>query len=74
MRAVNLHATVIFISRLLGYYASMDKQKFKPAKLLIWDLDNVIYPYDDAFNVACHEAAARAAVSLGFEDRGGGGQ
>jgi FMN phosphatase YigB (HAD superfamily) len=52
----------------------MDKQKFKPAKLLIWDLDNVIYPYDDAFNVACHEAAARAAVSLGFEDRGGGGR
>jgi FMN phosphatase YigB (HAD superfamily) len=51
----------------------MDKQKLKPAKLVIWDLDNVIYPYDAAFHVACDEAAARAAISLGFEDRGGGG-
>lgn len=44
----------------------------KPAKLFIWDLDNCIYPYDDAFHRACEEAAARAAVSLGFKDSGGG--
>lgn len=43
----------------------MDKKPLKPAKLFIWDLDNVIYPYDEAFHRACHEAAARAAVKLG---------
>lgn len=45
----------------------MSKHPIKPAKLFIWDLDNCIYPYDDAFHNACHEAAGRAARRLGLQ-------
>lgn len=44
----------------------METKKLNPAQLIIWDLDNVIYPYDGAFHIACDEAAARAAISLGL--------
>lgn len=43
----------------------MQNATLKPAKLFIWDLDNVIYPYDTAFYVACDAAAARAAIEFG---------
>jgi FMN phosphatase YigB (HAD superfamily) len=42
----------------------MEEEKLKPAKLIIWDLDNCIYPYDDAFWNMIHEASARAALKL----------
>lgn len=42
----------------------MSKQPIKPAKLFIWDLDNCIYPYDDAFWNMIHEASARATLKL----------
>lgn len=39
----------------------------RKAKLFIWDLDNVIYQYSDAFEQACHRAAGQAAIDLGLE-------
>lgn len=42
----------------------MDAKHLKSAKLFIWDIDNVLYPYDAAFwNMIC-ETAAKAAVKL----------
>jgi FMN phosphatase YigB (HAD superfamily) len=46
----------------------MSEKPLKPAKLFIWDVDNVIYPYDEAFHKECDRAAARAAISLGAAD------
>ena len=45
----------------------MKQPALRPAKLFIWDLDNVIYPYDEPFEKACHHAAAQAALSLGVK-------
>lgn len=40
----------------------MNVNRLKPAKLFIWDLDNVVYRYTPEFYDACHQAAARAAI------------
>lgn len=44
--------------------------KMKPAKLIVWDIDNVLYPYDGAFwNMIC-EATAVAVMKVASETPG----
>jgi putative hydrolase of the HAD superfamily len=38
--------------------------EFTPVQAIIWDLDNTLYRFDDAFIHACNVAAARAALHM----------
>lgn len=41
--------------------------QFDSIKGIIWDLDNTLYRFDDAFEHACNIASARAAIDLGAQ-------
>jgi putative hydrolase of the HAD superfamily len=42
----------------------MTLNEFTPVQAIIWDLDNTLYRFDDAFIHACNVAAARAALHM----------
>lgn len=44
----------------------MKKELFSP-KGLIWDLDGTLYRFSNAFQMACHHAAAQAAIDAGLD-------
>ncbi|MEM6781663.1 MAG: HAD family hydrolase [Pseudomonadota bacterium] len=44
--------------------SALDTTKIKG---IIWDLDNTLYRFDDAFEKACNIASARAAIDMGVQ-------